>query len=48
MSMNTKTNRQGVATMQTSFEISGKEELEKVVEKIRNIEGVVDIERTTG
>jgi GTP pyrophosphokinase len=48
ISMNTKTNRQGVATMQTSFEISGKEELEKVVEKIRNIEGVVDIERTTG
>ena len=48
ISMNTKTNRQGVATMQTSFEISGKEELEKIVEKIRNIEGVVDIERTTG
>ncbi|MBR1860532.1 MAG: bifunctional (p)ppGpp synthetase/guanosine-3',5'-bis(diphosphate) 3'-pyrophosphohydrolase [Lachnospiraceae bacterium] len=48
MSMNTKTNKQGVATMQTSFEISGKEELERIIEKIRGIEGIVDIERAIG
>ncbi len=48
LSMNTKTNRQGVATMQTSFEISGKEELERIIDKIRGIEGIVDIERAIG
>ncbi len=46
--MNTKTNKQGQATLQTSFEISGREELNRVIDKIRNIESVIDIERTTG
>lgn len=48
LSMNTKTNKQGQATLQTSFEISGREELNRVIDKIRNIESVIDIERTTG
>ena len=48
LSMNTRTNKQGVATMQTSFEISGREELNRIIEKIRTIESVIDIERTTG
>ncbi len=48
MSMNTNTNKHGQATMRTSFEIHGKEELEKIVEKIRGIAGVVDIERNAG
>ena len=47
-SMNTRTNRQGIATMQTSFEISGREELNRIIEKIRTIDSVIDIERTTG
>lgn len=48
ISMNTRTNKQGVATMQTSFEISGREELNRVIDKIRSIDSVIDIERTTG
>ena len=48
LSMNTKTNKQGQATLQTSFEISGREELNRGIDKIRNIESVIDIERTTG
>lgn len=48
LSMNTKTNKQGLATLQTAFEISGREELNRVIDKIRNIESVIDIERTTG
>lgn len=48
LSMNTRTNKQGLATMQTSFEISGREELNRVIDKIRGIESVIDIERTTG
>ena len=48
MSMNTKTNKQGLATMQTTFEITSKAELERIIDKIRGIDGVMDIERTTG
>ena len=48
LSMNTKINKQGQATLQTAFEISGREELNRIIDKIRNIENVIDIERTTG
>ena len=48
LSMNTKTNKQGQATLQTAFEISDREELNRIIDKIRNIESVIDIERTTG
>ena len=47
MSMNTRTNRQGLATLQTTFEISDREELNRIIDKIRGIESVIDIERTT-
>lgn len=46
--MNTRINKQGLATMATSFEISNREELNRIIDKIRSIESVVDIERTTG
>ena len=45
-SINTKTSRQGLVTMQITFEISGIEELNRVVDKVRGIENVIDIERT--
>ncbi len=48
LSMNTRTNKQGMATLQTAFEISCREELNRVIEKIRGIESLIDIERTTG
>lgn len=48
ISMNTRTNKQGLATLATSFEISGRDELNRIIEKIRGIENVIDIERTTG
>lgn len=48
LSMNTRTNRQGLATLQTTFEIGGREELNRVIDKVRGIESVIDIERTTG
>ena len=46
--MNTRTNKQGIATLSTSFEINSREELNQIVAKLRNIESVIDIERTTG
>ncbi len=40
--------RQGVATITLAFNIRGKEELISLVDKIRQVESVIDIERTTG
>ena len=48
LSMNTRTNKQGLATMQTSFEVRSRDELNRIIDKIRNVESVIDIERTTG
>ena len=48
LSMNTRVNKQGIATMAVSFEIGGREELQRIISKIRMIESVIDIERTTG
>ena len=48
LSMNTRTNKQGQATLLTTFEIVSRDELNRVIERIRGIESVIDIERTTG
>ena len=48
LSLNTRINKQGFATLALSFETSGREELGQIVAKLRGIESVVDIERTTG
>ena len=48
LSLNTRLSKQGIVTMSTSFEITSRDELNHVIEKIRNIESVIDIERTTG
>lgn len=48
MSVNTRTNKQGLATMRMTFEIRSREELNRIIDKIRSIENVIDIERTTG
>ena len=48
LNMNVRTSKQGTATIELSFSTSGKEELRDVVEKIRGINGILDIERTSG
>lgn len=47
-SMNCRIGKQGTATIEISFEISGVEALRELIAKFRNVEGVIDIERTTG
>lgn len=47
-SVNSRTNKQGVATIEISFHVKGREELTKLIEKVRQVESVIDIERTTG
>ena len=48
MALNTRTNKQGRATLQIPFEIGSREALHKIVEKINGIDSVIDIKRTTG
>ncbi|RHP33616.1 RelA/SpoT family protein [Lachnotalea sp. AF33-28] len=47
-SMNVRTSKQGLATITMTFDIRDKEELGRLVEKLRQVESVLDIERTRG
>ena len=48
ISMNTRTSKQGLATLETSFQVGSRDQLREIVEKIRAIDSVIDIERTSG
>lgn len=47
-SINSRTSKQGVATISMSFLTGGKEELGRIIDKIRQIDSIIDIVRTTG
>ena len=47
-SINSRTSKQEKATISMNFEIGSKEELRSLIEKIRQVESVIDVERTTG
>ena len=46
--INSHTSKSGVVTIVVSFGVGSKEELTSLVEKIRGVESILDIERTTG
>ena len=46
--INSRISKQDKATISVSFEVGSKEELASLVEKIRQVESVQDVERTTG
>ena len=46
--MNVRTSKQGTATISVGFEIKGVNQLNEIISKIRNVESVIDIERTVG
>jgi Guanosine polyphosphate pyrophosphohydrolases/synthetases len=47
LSLSTATSKKEIATIQVSFEIRGKDELNNIVEKLGQIESVINIERTS-
>ena len=47
-SVSARTNKQGIATLDLMFEIKGRNHLTSLTSKLRNLDGVIDIERTTG
>ena len=46
--MNARTNKQDISTINLVFDIKGREELNSLIGKLRQITGVIDIERATG
>ena len=46
--INSRTSKQGTATISLTFDVHSKEELANLVEKLRQVDSVLDIERTTG
>ena len=48
MSLNVRAAKNGICTISVSFTISGTMQLQGTIEKLRQVESVVDIERTRG
>ena len=46
--IHSKTSKQGIATIEVSFRTKGREQINRIIEKIKQIESIIDIERTTG
>ena len=46
--LNVRTNKRGGATIDVRFEISSQDALKRIMTKLRALNGVIDIERTTG
>ena len=46
--IHSKTSKQGIATIEVSFNTKGRSQISKLVEKIRQIDSIIDIERTRG
>ncbi len=47
-SMNVRTSKKGTATLELGFIVHGREELHRLIEKLHQLDGVMDIERTAG
>ena len=43
--MNVNTSKHGVSTIMMTFEVENREELNKIVEKIKQIKDIVDVDR---
>ncbi|MBR3306825.1 MAG: bifunctional (p)ppGpp synthetase/guanosine-3',5'-bis(diphosphate) 3'-pyrophosphohydrolase [Lachnospiraceae bacterium] len=48
LSLTTRVSKQGTATLTMSFETVGREEYDRIVDKIRQIPDVIEVERNTG
>lgn len=46
--IHSKTSKQGIATIDVAFRTKGRAQISSLVEKLRQVESIIDIERTTG
>ena len=47
-SVNIRTSKKGTATLDMGFIVQGRDQLNAVIKKLRQVESVIDIERTAG
>ena len=47
-SMSSRASKNGTATINVSFDVKGRRELNRIIEKMRQLDCVIDVERTTG
>ena len=40
--------KQGMATISYEFQVQGRDELRELIEKIRQVDNVIDVQRTSG
>jgi len=48
VSLSARTSKQGTATIDVGFEVNSTEQMNTIMAKLRNIEGVTDMRRKTG
>ena len=48
LGLHSRSNKQGVATIEVSFNTKGRQQIQSLIERLRQIENIIEIQRTTG
>ena len=48
LGLHSRSNKQGVATIEVSFNTKGRQQINSLIERLRQIDSVIEIQRTTG
>ncbi len=48
LGIHSRSNKQGVATIEVSFNTKGRQQINSLIERLRQIENIIEIQRTTG
>ena len=48
LGLHSRTGKQGVATIEVSFNTKGRQQINSLIERLRQIENIIEIQRTTG
>ncbi len=48
LSVSSRVNKQGIATIEISFDVSNVDEIRHLIQKLQNIQGIIDIQRNAG
>ena len=48
LGLHSRSNKQGVATIEVSFNTKGRQQIQNLIERLRQIDNIIEIQRTTG
>ena len=48
LGLHSRTSKQGVATIEVSFNTKGRQQMNSLIERLRQIDNIIEIQRTTG